>query len=383
MRSNQAGWVNIALVLVIILVGVAFVGGIKKSSFLSVVETVDLLQPIIKIAEPGKKSIQLQSLEFTRETPTPTIPGVTTLPSPTPTTPQGRTPRPPNPGITNNPAPTNPPPSDDNICVPGAPRSSGCVCQKELKEVLWCNKPSVACDCPFSSGDALKECAIDRTGYCYFRKDRQGYTNYANDPSCIYSCIDKPIIYLYPTEPTYVNVKLDIPGYVTVSLPQYPESTGWQNVFALPGGILQYQNASYYSLYYETAVAKTIRPDRGLFIKTENLSTELADLAIKYGLNGFETKEFMDYWLPELKELDMPYIFVSVYNDTEKDEIDKVLFNPYPETFIHFLTYFKGVNAPYTVAPLEIPSTPPARIGFTAVEWGGTIDRGSETLNFQ
>jgi hypothetical protein len=380
MRKYQAGWVNVILILVIILVGVALVGGIKKMSFLSAVDTSDLLKPIIKAPQEGKKSLQLQTVEFTRETPTPTVPNITTPPSPTPTTPQGRTPRPPNPGITNNPAPTNPPPSNDNICVPGTSRSTGCTCKKEYKEVLWCTGSDV-CSCP--SGSTFAECPYLRTGYCYFKKDQDGYTTRANHPDCVMSCIDKPIIYLYPTEPTYVDVKLDIPGYVTVSLPHYPETTGWQNVLALPGGILHYQNASYYSLYYETAVAKTIKPDRGMFIKTENLSTELVELAMRYGLNAFETKEFMDYWLPELVELDMPYIFVSVYNDTEKDEIDKVLFNPYPETFIHFLTYFKGVNAPYSISPLDIPSTPPARVGFTAVEWGGTIDRDSGTLNFR
>lgn len=386
MKQNQSGWINVALVLVIILVGVALVGGLQKMSFLSPVDTTDSVSPIINPSDENQQSLQLQALEFSRETPTPTIPGVTVEPSPTEIpeiTPVGRGgPRTPNPGITNNPAPPPPPPSNENICEPGTPRGeSGCTCQKETKEVLWCNGGSEVCACP--SGSVLEECAVQRTGYCYFRKNQDGYTSRANHPDCQMSCIDKPIIYLYPTTPTYVDVKLDIPGYVTVSLPHYPENTGWQQVLALPGGILHYKNASYYSLYYETAVTKTIIPDTGIFIKSENLSSELTNLALRFGLNAFETKEFMDYWLPELNALQKPYVFVSVYNDYEKDQIDKVLFTPYPDTFIHFLTYFKGVDAPYSVKPLTIPTSPPARIGFTAVEWGGTIDHGYETLHFR
>jgi hypothetical protein len=47
--------------------------------------------------------------------------------------------------------------------------------------------------------------------------------------------------------------------------------------------------------------------------------------------------------------------------------------SPKPDTFIEILVYFKPLKQQIPLAPLILPVTP-KRIGFTAVEWGGTID---------
>jgi len=54
--------------------------------------------------------------------------------------------------------------------------------------------------------------------------------------------------------------------------------------------------------------------------------------------------------------------------------VDKVIITPEPDTFIFFLAYFKPLSQPIQVKPLMLPLEPPKRVGFTAVEWGGTID---------
>ena len=88
-----------------------------------------------------------------------------------------------------------------------------------------------------------------------------------------------------------------------------------------------------------------------------------------------EQQEFLDYWMPKLTELHTPYVLVSVLDKTEKDRIDHVDISPKPDTKIEFLVYYKGLQIPYAqVTPLVLPQQPPARNGFTSVEWGGVIE---------
>ncbi len=189
-------------------------------------------------------------------------------------------------------------------------------------------------------------------------------------------CIGKPVIYLYPTKDTLVNVKLNIPGTITQSIPLYPDG-GWKNVLAHPNGSLEYQGKTYSELYYESAVDKISPPQKGLVMEKSKLEQELRTLTSKLGLIDKEQQEFLDYWLPKLKQINYPYVFVSVIEPKEKERIDGVNINPVPDTKIEFLAYFKGLDKKIAVEPLVLPNEPPQRVGFTAVEWGGTIDTGN------
>ncbi|HSX40857.1 MAG TPA: hypothetical protein VLF68_04570 [Candidatus Saccharimonadales bacterium] len=186
-------------------------------------------------------------------------------------------------------------------------------------------------------------------------------------------CWGKPVIYLYPQHDTVVNVKLDIPGTVIVSDPKYPDQTGWQNVLAHPDGTLEYQNKTYHELFYETAVTKKVTPQTGLLVSSKDLQTSLTTLTSRLGLLPNEQKEFMEYWMPKLNKLNAPYIFVSVLTQQQKDSIDHVDISPKPDVFIEMLFVFKPLTSLTSLTPLTLPTTP-KRVGFTAVEWGGTID---------
>lgn len=186
-------------------------------------------------------------------------------------------------------------------------------------------------------------------------------------------CVGKPVIYLYPTTTTTVSVRLEIPGEIYISDPLYPIE-GWQNVTAFPDGTLWYQGKEYKELYYESAVHADINPATGLVIEKDKLKPMLTLLTSQLGLIGREQEEFLEYWLPQLSEIDKPAILFSVMTPHEKEAIDKVFITPEPTTRIEFLVYFKGVDKNFTIDPLMLPTTPPARNGFTMVEWGGTID---------
>lgn len=188
-------------------------------------------------------------------------------------------------------------------------------------------------------------------------------------------CVGKPVIYLYPPTATSVDVELFIPGEIYISIPKYPEG-GWKNVLAHPDGTLIYNNEKYSELYYETKVKIRDIPTSGLIIPTSDLKNRLITITGKLGLNASEQADFMEYWMPLLKELKKPYIVFSLLAESEKERIDGVKMNPQPDVFINFIAYFKGVDMPIAIEPLVFPSVP-ERHGFTAVEWGGTIDPDS------
>ena len=184
-------------------------------------------------------------------------------------------------------------------------------------------------------------------------------------------CLGKPVIYLYPEKTMQVSVKLDIPGFVTQSIPTYPVN-GWQNITANPGGLLQYEGKNYNELYYESSVAGHITPQTGVVLSTDNLSAGLGTLVTQMGLVPHERDEFVAYWIPRLSALHMPYIFVSFFTPEQKETVDKVIVSPAPDATIAFLAYFKGLATKKTFSALQF-SPLPKRNGFTMVEWGGTI----------
>ena len=140
----------------------------------------------------------------------------------------------------------------------------------------------------------------------------------------------KPIIYLYPTEETQVNVQLGNKEQITCSYPKY--TTGW-NVIAQPNGDL-----------------KDIDTNKNL------------------GLTDREAEEFIIYWLPKLEANKYNYIRFAT-----REEIDTnmpLTITPEPDTTIRVLMEYKGLENPIEVEEQNLEKT--ERKGFVAVEWGGT-----------
>lgn len=214
-------------------------------------------------------------------------------------------------------------------------------------------------------------------GRWVYRYSNADYAKKKAQSNCTEWCIGKPVIYLYPTEPTLIDVEVFAPGRVFLSDPLYPEG-GWKNVLAQPDGQLTYEGKSYRELFYETELTTDLKiPENGILIARGNLLSDLTKYTKALGLSNFESKEFTDYWVPLLRDLNSPYILFSILDPEEKERIDRVEISPKPDTFIGFIAYFKPVYEKYSPTPLELPLTPPERIGYTAVEWGGTIDNGA------
>lgn len=304
-------------------------------------------------SDTDKSKLQLYTFGFMTSTPT-------NLPTPTLTIPT----------VTTFPTTTIPTPTL-SYCPLDDIKPPGCGACLDLE--------SVACDEVTCEGNAfrlrLPPGNFSGPNYCIYVEllNPALYQQKMQQPNCFGACIAKPVIYLYPTQPTIVNVSLKIPGNIYISDPLYLKE-GWKNVLAYPDGSLIYKNKNYHELYYETDVDKVNGPDNGIVIAKKDLGEKLTEATTRLGLRGIEQTEFLEYWLPELHKLDFPYILFSVIDPVEKERIDHVDISPKPDTFIAFIAYFKPLKSkPANLKPLKLPEQPPKRIGFTAVEWGGTI----------
>ena len=189
-------------------------------------------------------------------------------------------------------------------------------------------------------------------------------TNNTSDPGMAY----KPIIYLYPTEDTNVEVKLGNKENITVSYPKYTD--GW-NVFAKPDGTLTdlTTNRELYALYYENEnVVPFDITNEGFVVKGENSAEFLEEKLSLLGLTEREAEEFIIYWLPQLEANKYNYIRFSSNEEINKNMPLEI--TPTPDTVIRVLMTFKGLEESIEVKEQMIKT--PIRDGFTVVEWGGT-----------
>ena len=193
-------------------------------------------------------------------------------------------------------------------------------------------------------------------------KSQVKYTTAAN------GMVYKPIIYLYPTEETQVNVQLGNQEKITCSYPKY--TTGW-NVIAQPNGDLKDidTNKNLYSLYYESDNVVEFQGEKDGFIVKGEDSAEFLEEKLKIlGLTDREAEEFIIYWLPKLESNKYNYIRFAT-----REEIDAnmpLTITPTPDTTIRVLMEYKGLENPIEVEEQNLEKT--ERKGFVAVEWGGT-----------
>lgn len=247
------------------------------------------------------------------------------------------------------------------------------ACYSEKVCACPSNEMIVYCSLGHCVSSSYPAAGIESYG-CGFTTDfMDGLCNYGCGTKDGYLCWMKPVIYLYPETPMHVDVKVETNGKIVVSNPLYPPG-GWQNVLAYPDGKLIYQDKEYRELFYETESGEIAKPAKGIIIASLEVEEKLKTILYRIGLNEWESQEFMDFWIPKLKNLNSNYILFSIVDKTIKGKVDKVVIDPKPDTKIEFLVYFKPLDFPIAIKPLALPKRP-ERIGFTSVEWGGTIDR--------
>jgi len=205
----------------------------------------------------------------------------------------------------------------------------------------------------------------------------------------------KPVIYLYPTQPTKVTLQLANTSYFNVDIPNY--SNGWK-VLANPNGVLkdlqpqdtncdkinyslfgsEYAKEScktglYPYIYWSGNTENTFTPlvNSGWVVDKSDLKNFLNAKMSKMGFNSKESNDMISYWLPEMLAKNQPYYRISFYQTSDMNKFIPLNVSPRPDTELRMFMDWAALN--------EKPSTPLApeklvnvqRNGFTLVEWGG------------
>ena len=182
---------------------------------------------------------------------------------------------------------------------------------------------------------------------------------------------DKPVIYLYPTVPTEVSVKLTLDGRLTCTYPDYGK--GWDNFTAHPDGTLIFPDGlspagrEYYCLYWEGVQNAEWDFSKGFCVKGEDTAEFLEWALAEQGLTPREVNEFIIYWLPQMQN--NPYNVIAfqtdAYTDTAVLEI-----TPKPDSLIRIMMAYYPSDEAVEMVPQKFEGF--ERNGFTVVEWGGS-----------
>ena len=195
--------------------------------------------------------------------------------------------------------------------------------------------------------------------------------------SCRKSCwtnpgemmVKKPIIYLYPTIETQVNVKLWTPENLLHTYPKY-NCEKWRNVIAQSNGELEDMDTwrELYALYREWKSDIETNFDEWFVVAWKDIIPFLEEKLAILWLNEREAEEFIVYWLPQME--DNAYNLIRFETKEEQDENMPLNITPKPDTVIRIMMDWKAINEPIDIPEQKLFT--PERNWFTVVEWWGS-----------
>ena len=176
---------------------------------------------------------------------------------------------------------------------------------------------------------------------------------------------EKPVIYLYPSEPTDVSVLLSYNGTLDCTYPPYND--GW-NVTAYPDGTIinSHDGKEYSYLYWEGHGKADYDFSRGFVVKGEDTAGFLQEKLAYMGLTPREYNEFIVYWLPQMQN--SAYNLITFQGAAYKDTAVLTI-TPEPDSVLRVFMAFKPLDMPVEIE--EQILCPFERTGFSVVEWGG------------
>lgn len=181
--------------------------------------------------------------------------------------------------------------------------------------------------------------------------------------------VAKPVIYLYPTKETEIDIQLNFKGTIATTFPKYDKN--WE-VIASPSGQLfdKKTKRTYSSLFWDGMVDFSedhYLYDAGFVVTKEKLTDFFIEKLELIGLNPSETNDFIQYWLPIMEH--NRYLFVHFLVNEACNEIATLRVDPKPDSVLRIYMEFYALEAPIQIEPQELPKI--ERKGFVLVEWGG------------
>lgn len=209
-----------------------------------------------------------------------------------------------------------------------------------------------------------KECCEWTYFYKYDLSDYFKYMNYNPDIP-----LKKPIIYIYPTVETEINVKLWTPENLSHTYPKYnPEK--WWNVIAQPNWDLKDMDTwrKLYALYREWKTYAEDNFEEWFVVKWKDIIPFLEEKLAILWLNERESEEFIVYRLPQMEG--NAYNLIRFETKAEQDENMPLNITPKPDTVIRVMMDWKAIDEPINIPEQQLFT--PERTGFTVVEWWGS-----------
>ncbi len=175
----------------------------------------------------------------------------------------------------------------------------------------------------------------------------------------------KPVIYLYPEEPTEVTVNLQYNGELTYTYPTY--DYGW-SVTAYPDGKIIDDGDEYSYLFWEGISDVQYDLSRGIVVAGVDTEDFLREKLAFMGLLPHEYNEFIVYWVPLMKN--NAYNLISFQGDIYTGNA-KLDISPTPDSLLRVFMAYKPLDSFIEIEEQQLSSF--EREGFVVVEWGGAI----------
>lgn len=182
----------------------------------------------------------------------------------------------------------------------------------------------------------------------------------------------KPLILLYPTKPTHVDVRLDYDGEFTATFPEYSSlKKGW-SVEASPESIIQdkWTGQETYGLFWEGKGFSTVPYDmsHGFVMKWSEVREFLYATLRSMNLSPKEYSDFIMFWYPKLQ--DYPYVQITFAGKDYTDRA-RLTITPTPDNIFRVFMVAKPLDTFQEIPPQKIERF--NRTWFHVLEWGGTI----------
>lgn len=171
--------------------------------------------------------------------------------------------------------------------------------------------------------------------------------------------VDKPNVYLYPTEPTEVAVRLPAWRRITESEPRYPVD-GWR-VTARPDGLLHTPVGPRDYLFYEMNYdLRALQTEEGWCVDGALAQLSIEDAMADLGFLPSEVADFAEAWDDAFPE----WPTMTVYPQFEG--LTPLRIDPEPDALLRaWFLVSAGCR------PVAAPAFPVVeRVGFHAAEWG-------------
>lgn len=175
----------------------------------------------------------------------------------------------------------------------------------------------------------------------------------------------KPVIYLYPEEPTDCTVTVDYDAF-TYTYPTY--GSGWK-VTAYPDGRLinLADGSEHYYLFWEGGKRIDWEFESGFVVKGSDTESFLREKLAYLGLTPREYNDFITYWVPRMQ--DSPYNLITFAGE-QYEQLAPLTVTPTPDSVLRVHMVYQSLEEPVEIPEQQLQ--PFQRTGFTVVEWGGT-----------